>query len=178
MILRSQWCMNGQFQGLRAKNQSLAGNFVSKVGKFGKKFKKLFRSIVALISLQQWIPLNEQITLESKFVEIGQKMAELRPNLSCVSQFWAKIFLVFDLNDGFIMSNFHFLHAIMSSKQIYTRHPNFKSNGQKSDLLRQFMFTKNGKIQQKSHVTVLYLVTFGPKMHKFENKFVHNCMNF
>ena len=129
MILRSQWCMNDQFQGLRVKNQSLAGNFVSKVGKFGKKFKKLFRSTVALISLQQQIPLNEQITLESKFVEIGQKMAELWLNLSCAGQFWPKIFLVFNLNDGFIKSKFHFDVCIMSSKQIYTRHPNLKQIG-------------------------------------------------
>ena len=83
---------------------------MSKVGKFGKKFKKIFRSLVALISLQQWIPLNKQITLEPKFVENGQKMAELRPNLSRAGQFWPKIFLVFDLSDGFITSKFDSLH--------------------------------------------------------------------
>ena len=103
-------------------------------------------------------------------------MAELWPNLSRASQFWPKIFLVFDQSDGFITSKFQLLHSIMSSKQIYTRHQNLKLNGQKSDLLQQFLFTKNGKIQRKSHVTVLYLVTVGPEMHRFENKIVYNYL--
>ena len=85
---------------------------------------------------------------------------------------------MFDQNDGLLKSKFNFLHVILSSSQIYTLHPNLKLNEQKSDLLQLFMYTKSGKFQQKSHVTVLYLVTYWPKMDEFENKIDHNFLDF
>ena len=76
-------------------------------------------------------------------------MAELWLNLSCAGQFWPKIFLVFDLNDGFIKSKFHFDVGRYHVEQ--------------TDLHSSFKFEANQlKIKEVMDNFVLYFVHFWP----------------